>query len=265
LTNLPWIVEESSLQTALGLESVTVLNDVMAMAAAIPALRPDELCTLRAGEPVAGGAIALIAPGTGLGEAFLTWDGQRYRAYPSEGGHADFAPTTPQQSELLTCLQARWGRVSYERVCAGRGIPDLYDFLLTIGQMRESAAVRTELERVRDQTPPIMTAGLAQPDPDPLCRATLDLFVSILAAASGNMALSVLATGGLYIGGGIPQRMLSVMRQQQDLFLATFQDKGRLSPLLARVPIHVIIQPVALLGAALHGLDVFDSARKVTA
>jgi glucokinase len=265
LTNLPWVVEESALQSALGLEAVRLLNDVEAMATAVPHLRPGELSTVRNGEPVPGGAIAVIAPGTGLGQAFLTWDGLRYHAYPSEAGHADFGPTTPQQMELLRCLQARWGRVSYERVCAGRSIPDLYDYLKDVGQMRESPAVRAELEIVRDRTPTIMAAGLAQPDADPLSRATLDLFMSILGAAAGNLVLTVLGTGGLYIGGGIPQRMLPVATGMEELFLTTFQEKGRLSPLLARVPIHLIVEPVALLGAALHGLDIMVSAGRVSA
>jgi glucokinase len=264
LTNLPWVLEESSLREALGLESVSLLNDVEAMATAVPYLNSDELRTVRQGEPVTGGAIALIAPGTGLGQAFLVWDGLRYRAYPSEAGHADFGPTTAQQAELLIRMQARWGRVSYERVCAGRSIPDLYDFLRDVGQMQEAAAVRANLELVRDRTPTIMAAGLAEPDADPLCRATLDLFVAILGAASANLVLSVLATGGLYIGGGIPQRMLPYLTAHGGRFLAAFQDKGRMSPLLARVPIHVIVEPEALLGAALHGLDITVSAGRVS-
>jgi glucokinase len=254
LTNLPWVVEESALEQALGLESVSLLNDVEAMAAATPHLRPGEVHTLREGEPEPGGAIALIAPGTGLGLAFLTWDGSRYHAYPSEGGHADFGPTTAQQTELLCSLQARWGRVSYERVCAGRSIPDLYDYLKSIGQMQESPAVRAELAAVGDRTPTIMAAGVAS-DPDPLCEATLKLFTSILGATAGNLVLTVLATGGLYIGGGIPQRMLPAAPGHEELFLSTFQEKGRLSPLLARVPVHLIVEPVALLGAAHYGLD----------
>jgi glucokinase len=265
LTNLPWVLEESALQAALGLEAVSLLNDVEAMATAVPHLRPDELHTVREGEPVPGGAIAVMAPGTGLGQAFLVWDGLRYRAHPSEAGHIDFGPTTPQQTELLNRLRARWGRVSYERVCAGRSIPDLYDFLKDVGQMQESAVIRAQLDKVRDRTPTIMAGGLAQPDADPLCRATLDLFIAILGAASANFVLSVLATGGLYIGGGIPQRMLPHATGQGSRFLSTFQDKGRLSPLLARVPVHVIVEPVALLGAALHGLDVTVPARRVSA
>ena len=125
--------------------------------------------------------------------------------------------------------------------------------------------MRAELAVAKDRTPTIMAAGLAQPDPDPLCRATLNLFMSILGAAAGNLVLAVLATGGCYIGGGIPQRMLPRRDRTGQLFLSAFQDKGRLSPLLARVPVHIIVEPVALLGAALHGLDVTASAGRVSA
>src|SRR5581483_11408448 len=123
LTNLPWIIEESSLQAALGLESVSLLNDVQATAVAVPHLRPADLHTVREGTAVPGGTIAVIAPGTGLGEAFLTWDGTRYRAYPSEGSHTDFGPRTPREIELLRYSLTRWERVSYERVCAGQSMP----------------------------------------------------------------------------------------------------------------------------------------------
>jgi len=265
LTNLPWVVQESSLREALGLERVTLLNDVEAMANAVPYLRPSEVRTLQEGQPVAGGAIALIAPGTGLGEAFLTWDGSRYRAYPSEGSHTNFGPTNPRETELLKYLQVRWGRVSYERVCAGRSIPDLYDFLIHEGQTPESPEVRAELEIVKDRTPTIMKAGLARPDPDPLCLAALNLFVAIMGSEAGNLVLTVLATGGLYIGGGIPQRLFPVATGQGQLFLSTFQEKGRLTPLLARVPVHLIAEPVALLGAAVHGFDAPDSTGRAAA
>lgn len=255
LTNLPWVVEEADLRRALGVESVRLLNDVEAMAVAIPHLRPDELRTLQEGEATPGGAIALIAPGTGLGEAFLTWDGARYRAFPSEGSHADFAPTDDRQVDLLRFMTARHGRVSYERVCAGRSMPELYEFLAERGDAVESPALRDELAGVVDRTPPIMRAAFATPEPDPLSLATVDLFSQILGAAAGNLALTVLATGGVYLGGGIPQRILPVATGQGELFRQAFGRKGRLSPLLARLPVHVIAEPVALLGAAIAGFD----------
>jgi glucokinase len=256
LTNLPWEFSESQLQEALGLELFVLLNDLEAMATAVPHLAQAETHTVQSGESVPGGAIAVIAPGTGLGQAFLTWDGTRYRAHSSEGGHSDFAPTTAQQINLLRYLQARWGRVSYERVCAGRFLPDLYDFLHEAGETPQSDQVREELTRAQDRTPTIMAAAFARPDPDPLSLAAVNLFTSILGAQAGNLVLTVLATGGLYIGGGMVQRMLPVASGQGKLFLAAFGDKGRLSPLLAQVPVRVIVEPVALLGAAIHGLDI---------
>src|SRR5262249_1074257 len=210
------------------LEFVGLLNDVEATAVAVPHLQPADLHTVREGTPVPGGAIAVIAPGTGLGEAFLTWDGSRYRAHPSEGSHTDFGPRTPREMELLRYLQARWERVSYERVCAGRSIPDLYDFLRDVGHIAESPAVRADLANVRDRTPVIMAAALDPQVRDPLCREALHLFVSILGAEAGNLTLTVLATGGVYISGGIPPRILQAEATDGRMFMAAFQAKGRL-------------------------------------
>jgi glucokinase len=253
LTNLPWIVEGSALQAGLGLESVRLINDLQAVAAAVPHLQEADVSVMQEGEAEPGGAIAVIAAGTGLGEAFLTWDGTRYRAHPSEGSHANFGPTTPHETELLRYLQARWGRVSYERVCAGRSIPDLYDFLKDEGRRQESSTLRAQLASVTDRTPPIVAAGLAADDPDPLSLAALDMFVANLGAEAGNLALTVLATGGVYIAGGMAQRVLPAVGPR--LFLSKFHDKGRLSPLLARTPVKLILESVALLGAA---ATVFD-------
>lgn len=248
LTNLPWVVEEAALREALRIEFVHLLNDVEAVAAAVPHLQPDDICTLQAGDPAPGGAIAVIAAGTGIGEAFLIWDGARYRAHASEGGHINFGPTTPRETELLRYLQAHWGRVSYERVSAGRSIPDLYDFLKEEGHIHEAPALRRQLATMSDRTPPIVAAALDTHDPDPLCLAALDLFIANLGAEAGNLALTVLATGGVYVSGGMAQRVLPVTGTQ--LFLSRFHDKGRLSPLLARIPVHLIRESVALLGAA---------------
>jgi glucokinase len=267
LTNLPWIIEEALLQAALELERVSLLNDVEATAVAVPSLQPTELHTLRKGTPVPGGAIAVIAPGTGLGEAFLTWDGTRYRAHASEGSHTDFGPRNPREIELLKYSQTRWERVSYERVCAGLSIPHLYDFLRDVARLPESPAVREQLVDARDRTPIIMAAALDPQVRDPLCREALHMFGSILGAEAGNLALTVLATGGVYISGGIPPRILAAAPGEAGegrIFLAAFQDKGRLSPLLAHMPVHIIVEPVALLGAAVHGLDLVSTPGRVS-
>jgi glucokinase len=265
LTNLPWLVDEATLRAVLQLEFLHLLNDVQATATAVPYLKGTDLVALQEGTPVPGGAIAVIAPGTGLGEAFLTWDGARYHAHPSEGSHTDFGPRTPREMELLRYLQARWERVSYERVCAGQSIPDLYDFLRDVSHMPESPALRAELTNVRDRTPIIMAAALSPQERDPLCREALHLFVSILGAEAGNLALTVLATGGVYISGGIPPRILAAASGEGRIFMSAFQAKGRLSPLLSHMPVHIITESVALLGATIHGLDIANFPRMVSA
>jgi len=253
ITNLPWAIDEARLREALRLASVRVVNDLTAVARAVPLLDQADTCRLNAGEPAAGGAIAVIAPGTGLGEAFLTWEGGRVRAYPSEGGHADFAPTDARQLDLLRYLQQRFGHVSYERVCSGRGLPNLYAFLKDIGYAPEPGWLAEQLAGAEDPTPVIANAALTDPPCD-LAVGTLEMFVAILGAEAGNLALKVLATGGVYLGGGIPPRILPFLRGEA--FMRAFRGKGRLGDLLGRVPVHVILIPrVGLFGAAAHGLD----------
>ncbi|MEF3272870.1 MAG: glucokinase [Chloroflexus sp.] len=249
ITNLTWTIDAHELSAALGGAPVRLLNDLEAIAQAVPILEAADLATLTPGKPVAGGAIGVIAPGTGLGEAFLTWDGTRYRPYPSEGGHTTFAPRNQVEKALLDYLHQRFNHVSYERVCSGIGIPNLYAFVRDHLLQRETPAVAEQLAAVADPTPVIVQAGMATDDMCLVCRTTLELFVDILAAEAGNLALKVLATGGIYIGGGLPPRMLPLIKRER--FLHIFRDKGRLSELLAQVPIHVILEPKAgLLGAA---------------
>jgi glucokinase len=222
LSNLSWVVEEAQLQQALNLSS--------------------------------GGAITIVAPGTGLGEAFLTWDGSHYRAHASEGGHADFAPVNPFEVGLLRYLEGRFGHVSYERVCSGRGLPNIYAYLKDSGHADEPAWLVEQLAAANDPTPAIANAALDGEKPCELCAATLGAFVSILGAKAGNLALKVLATGSVYLGGGIPPRILPALEQGR--FMETFRRKGRMSDLMSRTPVHVILNPkVALLGAACHGLE----------
>ena len=254
ITNLPWVMDEEQLQAALHLSSVRLLNDLNAIAHAVPFLEPADLHTLNEGQPAPDGNIAVVAPGTGLGEAFLTWDGSRYRPHASEGGHADFAPTNPLEIELLRYLHDRFEHVSYERVCSGRGLPNIYAFLKDSGYADEPAWLAEQLAVADDPTPVIVNTALNNERPCELCIATLDTFVSILGAEAGNLALKVLASGGVYLGGGIPPRILPALEKGQ--FMQAFQRKGRLSDLLARIPVYVILNPkIALLGAACHGLE----------
>lgn len=253
ITNLPWLIDADQMTAALGFSSFTVLNDLVAIAGGVPFLEPDDLYTLHPGTPEPGGAKAVVAPGTGLGEAFLTWDGTRYRAHASEGGHADFAPNTALEVELLRYLQARFGHVSYERVCSGRGIPNIYGYLKDSGYAEEPAWLAEKLATADDPTPVIAQAALDGDPPCALCAATLDTFAGILGAEAGNMALRVVATGGVYLGGGIPVHLLPALDGER--FCNAFVAKGRLSHLPARTPVYVILNPKsALLGAAACGI-----------
>lgn len=252
VTNLPWQMDESRLQEALDIPAVRLLNDLDAIAHAVPFLEPADLQVLNKGEPIPQGTLAVIAPGTGLGEAFLTWNGSRYLAFPSEGGHADFAPTNRLQVGLLSYLQERVDHVSVERVCSGRGLPNIYAYLKDSGCAEEPAWLAEQLAAADDPNPVIARAALERKSK--LCVATLDTFVSILGAEAGNLALKVLATGGVYLGGGIPPRILPALEDGR--FMQAFVKKGRFSDLLGRMPVHVILNPKsALLGAACHGLE----------
>jgi glucokinase len=254
VTNLPWLLAESELRGALRVRSVHLLNDLEAIAGALVVLGPADLHPLSGGEPVAGGAVAVIAPGTGLGQAFLIWDGSHYRAFSSEGGHADFAPTTELEAGLLIHLLRRFGHVSVERVCSGPGLLNIYEYLRDSGQAPESAELARGLASGGEAPRLISEAALRRPDPDPLCRAALDVFVSILGAEAGNLALKVLATGGVYLAGGIPPRILPALGDGR--FMRAFLAKGRMGEMLARVPVHVVALRAALLGAALRGLEI---------
>jgi glucokinase len=253
ITNLPWVMDEEQLREKLELTSVRLLNDLAAIAHAVPYLEPDDLQTLNTGQPDPNRILAVIAPGTGLGEAFLAWDGSHYRVYASEGGHADFAPTTPLEVELLRFLQERFGHVSYERVCSGKGIPNIYHFLKNSDYVDEPEWLAEQFAAAIDPAPVIVNAALDEKPPE-ICVATLDTFVSILGSEAGNLALKVMATGGVYLGGGIPPRILPALEHPR--FMQAFTRKGRFSDLLSSIPVHVIRNPkIALLGAAYHGLE----------
>jgi len=253
-TNLPWYVEEIRLAEVFGFSSVHLINDLEAMACGVPHLEASELLVLNHGRPLKGGAIAVIAPGTGLGEAFLAWDGTRYRAHASEGGHADFAPKTLLERELLSYLNGRFGHVSYERVCSGPGISHIYDYLKGNGYGDEPPWLSAQLAGVEDATPVIVNAALDEERPCELCVMALDEFVSILGAEAGNLALKVLATRGVYLGGGIVPRILPFLKKA--IFMKSFRDKGRYADLMAGMPVHVILAPnIALLGAASRAIE----------
>ncbi|GCF08745.1 glucokinase [Dictyobacter arantiisoli] len=259
ITNLSWQMEERQLEQALNIPSVTLLNDLAAMATAIPQLRSSDLHTLNSGKAAAHGTLAVVAPGTGLGEAVLTWDGAHYRVHPSEGGHVDFAPTNAFEIGMLVYMLEHMSHVSYEHVCSGIGLPNIYAYVRESGLFNEPQWLAEQFAQTKDHNPIIVKAaqGLAaeeHKEPEAICVATLKTFVSILGAEAGNMALKTLATGGIYLGGGIPPRILSFLEDAE--FMRAFTAKGRFSAMLADVPVHVILNhKVGLLGAATFGFD----------
>lgn len=255
ITNLPWFVDKDRLAKTLDLSILSLINDLEATAFYVPFLEPVELQTLNEGQQDSKGTVAVIAPGTGLGEAYLVWDGSRYRAYASEGGHADFAPTNAVEMELLAFLQKRSDHVSYEQVCSGRGLPNIYDYFhKDIEPDDKRRPLGKQIAAAADPTPIIVRAALEPEVRCELCVKTLASFVSILGAEAGNLALKVLSTGGVYLGGGIPPRILPAILNGQ--FMQAFKRKCRMSQLVSKIPVHVIITPrAALLGVAKYGME----------
>jgi len=254
-TNLPWVIEDASLARELNihLRSVRLLNDLEAIARAVPILRPSDVHTIHAGVPAREGAIAVIAPGTGLGESFLTWDGSRYLAHSSEGGHADFAPTDARQIRLLEYMFKRFDHVSFEHVCSGVGIPHIYRYLRDVEHLPEKPEVAKLIDAPGDPSFVIIKQALDPTNPSKLCAETIELLVSILASEAGNLAVKVLATGGVYIAGGVAVHTLPAI--EQPAFMQRFKRKGRFADLMERIPVHVVVTPAGLAGAAAYGLE----------
>jgi glucokinase len=254
ITNLPWIINEKKLGKELNLPFVRLLNDLEAIAYAVPLLEPSDLHILNEGRPVSEGSAAVVASGTGLGEAFLTWDGTQYRGHPSEGGHVDFAPGDDLERELLIYLQEKLGHVSYESVCSGPGILNIYCFLREKCYAEEPSWLSLRVAGENDPVPVIIKCALDRVYRCDLCVMTLNLFVSILGAEAGNLALKVMATNGVYLGGGIPRRILPFLENGR--FMKSFRYKGRMSDLVSQIPVFVILNPrIALLGVAGYGLE----------
>ena len=255
ITNLPWVIDEASLAKDLNFKFVHLMNDLEAVARAVPILRASDVITLNVGQAVPKGAIAVVAPGTGLGESFLTWDGSKYVSHSSEGGHADFAPTNERQIGLLKYMLKRFDHVSVERVCSGIGIPSIYEYLRDVEQIPEKPEIAQAIASATDHTAAITNSAFDEYNPCELCKATVDTFVSILASEAANMALKVMATGGVYLAGGIPLHMAHPAEKSR--FMETFKRKGRFSQLMDHIPVHVILNRAALLGSAAYGLESF--------
>jgi glucokinase len=255
VTNLPWAMDEASLAKDLNLKSVRLINDLEAVARAIPILRPGDVRTLNVGLPVAGGDIGVVAPGTGLGESFLTWDGSKYVPHSSEGGHSDFAPTDERQIRLLRYLLQRFDHVGVERVCSGIGIPNIYECLRDVERIPEDPDIAQAIAAAKDRTAAIANFAIDPDQPSKLCTATIETFISILGSEVGNLAIKVLATGGIYLAGGIPLHILTLL--EKPAFMEFFKRKGRFAELMERIPVHVILNHAALVGSAAYGLESF--------
>ena len=251
-TNLPWEIDEQSLAEATQVPRFKLLNDMVTAAYGMLFLEAEAFCLLQPGaEPYQPGNVAVIAPGTGLGEAILFWDGTAYHPIASEGGHTDFAARDAEEVGLLENLRRRYGRhVSYERVLSGPGIADVYAYLRQSGSTRGPSRLNESL-RGGDPSAAITESGIAGTDAASV--RTLELFVSVLGAEAGNLALKCLALGGVIIGGGIAPKILPVLRGGR--LIDAFKDKGRFAELLQRIPVKVALDPGAsLLGAARYAL-----------
>jgi glucokinase len=245
-SNLAWRVDARQLADGLGLEAVGLINDLEANAYGIAALGPEDFAVLNAGAPEADGNAAVISAGTGLGEAGLYWDGRQHRPFASEGGHTDFAPRNELEVDLLHYLLDRFARVSYERVLSGPGLLNIYSFLRDTGRGEELPWLA---EQMKGRDPAAVISQAALEGRSELCVQALDMFVSLYGAEAGNLALKVMATGGVYVGGGIAPKIIAKLND--GTFTKAFMAKGRLTPLLEGIPIRVILNDqTALLGAA---------------
>jgi len=245
-TNLPWNISEDQIKKQFHFQHVRLVNDLTATAMAIPLLNRDEFFPLNQADSIKDQNLALIAPGTGLGKAILIYQNGRYLPVPSEGGHADFAPNSETETELWRYLHQRYGHVSIERVVSGSGLVNIYTWLKDSGRLNEPDWLRQKLKEM-DPAKTITEAALANKDVG--CVKALNMFVSIFGAVAGNLALTGITTSGVYLGGGIPPKILSKFKE--DIFMEAFTNKGRFKGLLEKIPVKVILNDkAALIGAA---------------
>lgn len=243
VTNVPWVVDARELTSSTGVPRVWLLNDVEAMAHAVPTLRPDERHVLQVGQVDPEGNACLLAAGTGLGQAILMRQDGRLVPAPSEGGHADFAARTPREVELLRFLTDRYGRASNEHVVSGPGIANLYRF---------TSAGHAPLITGHDGDLPARVTAAALAGTDPACVEALELFLQIYGSTAANLALQCVATGGVFLGGGIPGRILEAFTRPH--FMDAFRSKPPMDRLLHAMPVHIVLNRQAgLLGAAVVG------------
>ncbi|HEX4309573.1 MAG TPA: glucokinase [Acidobacteriaceae bacterium] len=249
LTNLPWVLDTRELSAELNITHLFLINDLEANGYGIPELTPDQILTLNQGDPAAVGNRALVSAGTGLGEGVLVWNGKSHMPMASEGGHCDFAARSDLEIDLLHWLRKKFnGRVSFERVVSGPGLTNIYMFLRDEKHMEEPAWLR---QRMEAEDPNAVIGEVGEAGKSELCAKALNVFAAAYGAEAGNMVLKVLATGGMYLGGGIAPKMVRTM--QSGVFMQAFADKGRLSDLLTHTPVHIILESrAALMGAAAY-------------
>lgn len=247
VTNLSWTIDAAAVEAQFGIAKVCLINDFAAVGHGIAALHPDDLEILQVGEDVPHGTRAVLGAGTGLGEGILIWQGEHYQALPSEGGHVDFAPVDEEQIGLLRYLRPLFGRVSYERILSGSGLVKIFDYLTDTSLATATPALRAAMLE-NDPAAAISQFGLDESDP--AASKALDMFVAIYGAQAGNLALTLLASGGVYVAGGIAPKIIAGLKRGG--FVRAFNDKGRFSALTQHIPIRVVMnQNVGLMGAAL--------------
>jgi glucokinase len=249
LTNLPWTLDSKELSASLGITHVFLINDLEANGYGVAELSADQIYTLAEGDASQIGNRALIAAGTGLGEGLLIWNGHTHVPYPSEGGHADYAPRNEDEIDLLRFLKQKYdGRISFERVVSGMGLTNVYDFLREVRGMQ---VPKWLAKRMAAEDPNAVITECALAAKSEICEKALDMFVSAYGAESGNLALKILSVSGVYVGGGIAPRILEKLKD--GTFMKAFTDKGRLSQLLINMPVRIILESrAALLGAAAY-------------
>jgi len=251
LTNLPWLIDCRSLERRFGIQRVKPINDLTAVAASLAHLGPDDLAEIQTGTRFTGEICGIIAPGTGLGEGLLIEVQGRAFARGSEGGHCDFAPVDDEQMALLAWMQRRHKPVSYEMLIAGPGLAHLYEFCREYHGISETPAIAEAMAGAFDSIP-VIVEGAISAEGCPLCRRTVDLFLSILGSETGNLALKLYARGGMYLGGGIVPRLFGKVAFAG--FLRSFCAKGLMADFMRTIPVQIILKPdAALIGAAHFG------------
>ena len=258
-TNLPWIIDSKKIAEVLNIDQAKVylLNDLEAAAYGIECLEEKDLYVLNKGNPQKNGTRCLISAGTGLGESIMVWDGKKYKPIPSEGGHTDFAPRNKIEIDLLNHLINKYGRVSYERILCGPGLMNVYEYFKETSYQDISAWLH---ERIKKEDPSAVISEIGMSKKDECCEKTLELFVSVYGAEAGNLALKSLATGGVYIGGGVAPKILEKIKE--GAFMQSFTNKGRLSVMVAQMPVKVILNDRHPLFGCVNYLDIQNQEKQ---